>query len=196
MTAGKTSTRQRILAARNALGDSAREQFSISITNKLLALPGFGLAQAVAAYISFGSEFDTTAFITEVLGSGKRLLLPRVDRGQRAIIFHAVTDAQESLLPGAWGIREPDPLRCPQADLDDVELMLVPGLAFTIRCERLGYGGGFYDAAIEMTRPNTLKVAAAFSAQIVDTLVVEPHDRSVDMVVTESASYFSGVNRS
>ena len=189
MTAGKKSTRKRILAVRDALGDDARAQLSTVITDKLFALPGFGRSKTVSAYISFGSEFDTAAFIAEVLRSGKRLMLPRIDREQRLMHFHTVTDVQESLLPGAWGIREPDPLRCPRADLDDVDLMLVPGLAFTKRCARLGYGGGFYDAAIEKTRPGAKKVAAAFSVQIVDTLGVEPHDRRVDMVVTENASY-------
>ena len=193
--AGKKATRKRMLAVRDALNHHAREQLCAAITDRLLALPAFGTARTVAGYVSFGSEFDTAAFIAAVLASGKRLLLPRIDRTQRAMIFYVVTDLQESLLPGAWGIREPDPLRCSRADVDDVNLMLVPGLAFTTRCERLGYGGGFYDAAIEIARPHTLKVAAAFSIQIVDTLAVEPHDRSVDVVVTESGSYSCGVNR-
>ncbi len=195
IAAAKKSNRARLLAVRGALGSDSREQLCAAITDRLLALPAFGGARTVAGYVSFGSEFDTAAFVAAVLASGKRLLLPRIDQTQRAMIFYVVTDLQENLLPGAWGIREPDPLRCSRADVDDVDLMLVPGLAFTTRCERLGYGGGFYDAAIEITRPHALKVAAAFSIQIVDTLVVESHDRSVDVVVTESGSYSCGVNR-
>jgi 5-formyltetrahydrofolate cyclo-ligase len=67
--------------------------------------------------------------------------------------------------------------------------MLVPGVAFTERCERLGYGGGFYDAAISTLRTGVTKVAAAFALQMVDELALEPHDRKVDLVVTESAVY-------
>jgi 5-formyltetrahydrofolate cyclo-ligase len=160
------------------------------ITDRLLALPEFAIARGVAGYASFGSEFDTEAFNAAVLASGKQLILPRIDRPRRAMIFHAVIELQESLLPGVWGIREPDPTVCPPADLDDVDFMLVPGLAFTARCERLGYGGGFYDVAIETVRPDAIKVAAAFSSQIVDSLAVEPHDRAVDILVTENASYF------
>ncbi len=181
-----------MLAVRDALSLDARKQFSAVITDKLFALPEFGPARTVAAYVSFGSEFDSAAFVAAVLTGGKRLLLPRIDHTRQVMIFHAVTDLQESLFPGAWGISEPDPVRCPQADLDDVDFMLVPGLAFTTRCERLGYGGGFYDAAIEILRPHARKVAAAFSTQIVDTLVVDSHDRRVDVVVTESDCYFSG----
>lgn len=192
ITAWKKAMRTRILALRDAMGDDARKQFSAAITEKLVVLAEFEPARTVAAYVSFGSEFDTAAFISAVLASEKRLLLPRVDRARQALSFHAVADLQDSLLPGAWGIREPDPLRCPRADLDQVDLMLVPGLAFTTRCERMGYGGGFYDGAIETLRPSARKVAAAFAMQIVDTLVLESHDRSIDMVVTENASYFSG----
>jgi 5-formyltetrahydrofolate cyclo-ligase len=191
-TAWKKATRTRMLAVRDALGHDARKQYSAAITEKLFALPEFGSARTVAAYVSFGSEFDSASFAAAVLTGGKRLLLPRIDRAQQVMIFHTVTDLRESLLPGAWGISEPDPERCPQADLDDVDFMLVPGLAFTRRCERMGYGGGFYDVAIGNLRPHARKVAAAFSTQIVDTLVVESHDRRVDVVVTESDSYFFG----
>ena len=191
IAAAKRVQRARVLAARDALGPDTRERLSAAITDRLVALPEFSTARTVAGYASFGSEFDTEAFNTAVLASGKRLILPRIDRPRRVMMFHAVTDLQGSLLSGVWGIREPDPLVCPRAQLDDVELMLVPGLAFTSRCERLGYGGGFYDAAIEMMRPQAIKIAAAFSTQIVDALVVEPHDRIVDVLVTENASYFS-----
>jgi 5-formyltetrahydrofolate cyclo-ligase len=196
IAAAKSATRARMLAVRDALGRDSREQLCAAITDRLLALPGFAAARIVAGYVSFGSEFDTEAFNAAVLASGKRLILPRIDRPRRAMIFHAVTELRDSLLAGVWGIREPDPLVCPRAELDDVDLMLVPGLAFTSRCERLGYGGGFYDAAIDLTRPRAIKIAAAFSAQIVDALVVEPHDRIVDVVVTENGSYSPGAAES
>jgi 5-formyltetrahydrofolate cyclo-ligase len=192
IAAAKRTQRARMLAARDALLADARERLCAAITDKLVVLPEFLAARTVAGYASFGSEFDTAAFNAAVLAGGKRLILPRIDRPRRVMMFHAVTDLQESLVAGVWGIREPDPLVCPRADLDDVDMMLVPGLAFTTRCERLGYGGGFYDAAIEMTRPQANKVAAAFSMQIVETLVIEPHDRIVDLLVTEDASYSSG----
>jgi len=189
ITSSKKAARKHMLAVRDALGHDARKQFSAAITEKLFALPEFGSARTVAAYVSFGSEFDSAAVVASVLGNGKRLLLPRIERARRLMIFHVVTDAQDGLIPGPWGIREPDPGRCARTDLEDVDLMLVPGLAFTKHCERLGYGGGFYDSAIESLPPHALKVAAAFSAQIVDTLDAEPHDRRVDMVVTENASF-------
>lgn len=192
ITAWKKATRSRILAARDALGEDERKRLSAAISRRLIELPEFGSARSVAGYLSFGSEFDSAAFVAAVLAGGKRLLLPRIDRAHKVMHFHVVTELQGNLVAGTWGIMEPDPRCCARADLNEVDLMLVPGLAFTTRCERLGYGGGFYDAAIEMTPAHARKIAAAFSIQLVDSLLVEPHDRRVDMVVTESGSYVSG----
>ncbi len=180
-----------MLAARDALGEDERKSLSATISRRLIELPEFGPARSVAGYLSFGSEFDSATFIATVLSGGKRLLLPRIDRAHKVMHFHVVTELQGNLVAGTWGIMEPDPRSCARADLNEVEFMLVPGLAFTTRCERLGYGGGFYDAAIEMTPAHARKIAPAFSIQLVDSLPVEPHDQRVDMVVTESDSYVS-----
>lgn len=186
--ARKKVMRARLLAARDALTPALHEKHSAKIAAKLCALPAFASAQTVAAYVSFGSEFETSAFLEMVLSGGKRLLLPRINKAQRQMQFHAVTNLQENLLTGVWGIREPDPSCCPLVGLETVDLILVPGVAFTPRCERLGYGGGFYDAAMGSVRAGATSVAAAFALQIVETIPLEPHDRKVDMVVSETGT--------
>ena len=187
--AAKKSVRQRVLARRDALSADTRERKSAQVTSRLLELPAFAGAATVSAYASFGTEFDTGFFLAAVLARGKNLVLPRVARERKELTFHFVTDPEHSLLPGQWGIREPDPVQCADARLDQIDFMLVPGVAFTPRCERLGYGGGFYDAAISGTRTDVTKVAAAFAVQIVNDLPLESHDRRVDLVVTEDAQY-------
>jgi 5-formyltetrahydrofolate cyclo-ligase len=187
--AAKKSVRRHVLALRDALSGDARERKSAQVTARLLELPAFAGAATVAAYSSFGTEFDTGFFLAAVLARGKNLVLPRVARERKELVFHFVTDPAQSLLPGKWGIREPDPAQCADAELDEIDFMLVPGVAFTRRGERLGYGGGFYDAAISATRTDVVKVAAAFAVQIVNELPLEPHDRRVDLVVTEDAEY-------
>ena len=189
VTAAKKALRQRVVALRDALSANDRARKSAAIAGRLVALPAFAAARTVAAYMSFGTELDTSEFLAVALTEGKRLLLPRIAPERREIDFHFVTDLDKSLLPGPWGIREPDPAHCAEARADEIDFMLIPGVAFTRRGERLGYGGGFYDVAIGKTRPDAAKVAAAFDLQIVDELPVEPHDRRVDLVVTESVSY-------
>jgi 5,10-methenyltetrahydrofolate synthetase len=187
--AAKKTLRGDVLAMRDALTESEREKNSAAITARLIALPALASAATVAAYMSFGTEFNTGALIREVTAKRMNLVLPRVDREHKRIDFYSVTDLNTALVPGRWGIREPDPARCARVDANRIDFMLVPGVAFTPRCERLGYGGGFYDGAIAAIANDVMKVAAAFSVQIVDELPVEPHDRCVDLVVTESAVY-------
>ena len=188
----KTAIRKRILAAREALHPSLRREYAGRITQRLLALPGYRAARCVMAYVGFGAELDTAALIADVLAQGKALVLPRVERAERALGLYAVRDPQTELAPGVWGIREPRPDRCAAVTPETVDFVLVPGVAFTARCERLGYGGGYYDRLIPGFAGRAALVAAAYSLQIVPELPVSATDRSVDLVMTEDAAHFRG----
>ena len=187
--AAKKAMRRRVLAMRDALSPDLRRSKSAAISERLLTLPAFSHAGTVAAYASFGTEFDTGPFLEQVLARNKRLVLPRVDRDTKRIQFHFVTDLNHSLIPGPWGIGEPDPAQCGVADTDEVDFMLVPGVAFTRTCARLGYGGGFYDSVIDEVRGGAKKVAATFAVQVVDDIPLEAHDQRVDLVITEDDVY-------
>jgi 5,10-methenyltetrahydrofolate synthetase len=185
----KRSIRARVLAARDALSADRRAAANVAITRRLLAHPRYRDARCVAAFSSFGSEFDTAAFIADVLSTGRRLLLPRVDAASRTLVFHQVADPASDLRPGVWGIAEPDPAKCLAVDPAVVDLMLVPGVAFSTQCARLGYGGGFYDRVIPGLPQRAYRLSAAFSIQIEPRLPTGPHDRAVDEVLTEASAY-------
>ncbi|MEX0958192.1 MAG: 5-formyltetrahydrofolate cyclo-ligase [Burkholderiales bacterium] len=184
----KRSVRERILAQRHALDPQIRQRLSAAITARLLALPEYLSADTIAAYVSINSEFDTRAFLADAASRGKQCLLPRIDQTRRAIDLWRVADLERDLLPGIWGIREPDPARCERADPGKVGFILVPGVAFTPQGARLGYGGGYYDGLLSRV-PAALKVAAAFPLQILDSLPTGPRDFPVDLVVTDAAIY-------
>ena len=186
----KALVRRAILARRDAVQATVRSESSRRITDHLLKLPSFDSAAVVLAYLSFGSEFDTSAFVAAILGQGKQLVLPRVNKQLRRLELFAVTDLERDVVPGVWGIREPNPDRCNAATAGQIGLILVPGVAFTRRCERLGYGGGFYDRLLSEwggCRPPA--VVAAFKLQIVDALPMGPTDVPVDLIVTEDSIY-------
>lgn len=188
----KAELRKAVLARRDALPAEARRALSARITERVLALEVFGVARRVLAYMSFGSEFDTGAFVAAALARGKKLVLPRLERGAEALRLHVVRDPVRDLAAGLWGIREPRPERCPEADAAEIDFVLVPGLAFTPRCERLGYGRGYYDRLIRSLPRRPALVAAAFSLQIVPELPLTEADESLDLVVTEDAAYAKG----
>lgn len=184
--------RKLILAARAALDPATRREFAARITPRLLALPGYRDARCVMAYVGFGTEFDTASFIADILARGKSLVLPRVERAARTLKLHSVRDPETELAAGVWGIREPRADLCAEVAPAAVDFVLVPGVAFTARCERLGYGGGYYDRLIPQFAGRPALAVAAYSLQIVPEVPVTPSDRSVDLVVTEDAEYRRG----
>jgi 5-formyltetrahydrofolate cyclo-ligase len=185
----KQTRRKAILGQRAALDHSEHARLSHAITARLWSLPEFERAQCVLAYLSFGSEFDTVEFVGALQSRGCALVLPRIDLARRNLSLYRVSDPELDTVPGVWGIREPDPDRCPPADLAEIHAVLVPGVAFTSSGARLGYGGGFYDALIRDWRNRVPFIAAAFELQVVQELPLGPGDQLIDAVVTEAHIY-------
>ncbi len=185
----KQKQRKEILSQRAALDHSERARLSRAITASLLTLPEFERARCVLAYLSFGSEFDTSEFMRALQSRGCGLVLPRIDLARRNLSLYRVGDPELDTLPGVWGIREPDPERCPPADLGEIHAVLVPGVAFTPGGGRLGYGGGFYDTLIRGWHSRVPLIAPAFELQVVQDLPLGPDDQLIDAVVTEARIY-------
>jgi 5-formyltetrahydrofolate cyclo-ligase len=98
---------------------------------------------------------------------------------------YRVTDPATDLVPGAWGIPEPRE-GLEEVPAERMDVVVVPGAAFDAAGRRCGYGGGFYDAYLPLTRAGVPWVALAFEAQLVDELPCEPHDLAVGAIVTET----------
>jgi 5-formyltetrahydrofolate cyclo-ligase len=188
----KATLRRTILTARAALPPERRRADSAAIVDRLPKLPAFSPATTIAAYVGFDTEIDTAPFLAQVVGAGKRLLLPRIvdveSRERRHLVLHAVEDMALDTRPGRWGILEPDPGRCPAIDPTEVDLLLLPGVAFDRAGGRLGYGAGFYDRLLPTLRPDCLRVAAAFSIQVVPAVPMEDHDQRFHWLVTEDSA--------
>lgn len=180
----KKALRASIIARRNALEASMRREHSARILERLLLLPDTREATVVAAYASFGSEFDTSGFLENALAAGKQLLLPRIDKAEHRLELRQVNDLDSGLVAGVWGIREPGG-DCMLRVAADVDFILVPGVAFTAAGERLGYGGGYYDRLLTELRPQVPRTAGAFSLQVVDALPTGERDQRVHLIVTE-----------
>src|SRR3954468_23174072 len=180
----KATLRTTVLARRDGTDKAIRARHSSTITAKVLALPAYRAADIVAAYASFGSEFDTSEFLAATLAARKQLVLPRINRSLRVLELRHVNDLNGDLVAGVWGIPEPAP-RCTILDPAKVDFMLVPGVAFSPTGARLGYGAGFYDRLLASLDSRTVRMAAAFQLQIVEQLPEAPHDQRLNAVITE-----------
>lgn len=184
----KRELRKSIIARRDAVSAFERTLMSAAITGKLVLLDAYREAQLVLAYMNFGSEFVSEGFARRVLEDGKVLVLPKLKADRSGLNLHVVNDTDD-LEVGVWGIREPR-----DGDLIEdfalIDFILVPGVAFTPRGERLGYGGGFYDRLLVKKRKDAASIAAAFSFQVVEEVPIEENDIAVDGIVTENEDYF------
>lgn len=106
---------------------------------------------------------------------------PLVHEGRR-LSFHRVCHGGE-FVTGSWDIREPGPA-CPELHAGELDLIVLPGAAFTRDGRRLGYGGGFYDTLLAGPARGVPLAGVCFPCQLLDDLPVEPHDKKADMVVT------------
>jgi 5-formyltetrahydrofolate cyclo-ligase len=172
------------------LSDAERGSLSERITTRLLKLDAYRKASCVMAYMSFGGEFETAGFIGILLAQKKKLVLPRVVRGSRSLQLYGVNNLERQLEAGVWGIRQPNASLCQEVRASQIDFVLVPGVAFTVRCERLGYGGGYYDGFIRgLEAPRPALVAAAFALQVVPELSISDTDERIDQIVTENVDY-------
>ena len=186
----KATLRRLILARREALDTGARARRSAAALARVAALDGFCQARVVLGYASFGSEPDTRPLLQAVLGDGRTLVLPRVDRAARRLALHEVRDLDTELRPGTWGIPEPVPGFCRLVAPAEIDLVLVPGVVFDPDGGRIGYGAGYYDRLLgAWPEPGPPLVAAAFALQVVPLVPVLATDRRVDLVVTASWIY-------
>lgn len=115
--------------------------------------------------------------------SGKSFACPRVAE-DRLELYRV--ESMFELLPGAFGVREPAANSAHAVAPGSLDLILVPGVAFTTDGARLGRGGGFYDRLLASLPARTCKIGVCFDAQLLPELPVEPHDQHVDFIATES----------
>ncbi len=181
----KKALRRGVLCRRDALPSSARTEASRAIMRKFISLPEYLGSKTVMFFVSFGSEVSTMDAIRDALASGRRAAVPKADKAGRKLAISAILDPEADLAPGAYGIPEPVDGRTKPVNPSEIDLVMMPGAAFDDACNRLGYGGGYYDSFLPTLRPGVPRIAAAFEIQIVDRVPVEEHDLKVDAVVTE-----------
>ncbi len=178
----KRALRAEMLAARLRIPLPEREAASRAVAEGVSSLPAFAAARTVALYPAMGAEVDTWEIAGRALAAGKRLAWPRIQPGALALAF--ATCLPGDLVPGPSGTREPPP-GAPAVPLDEIDCLLVPGVAFDPRGYRLGRGRGHYDATLAALPRRATRIGLAFEAQLRAELPREAHDAPLDAVVTE-----------
>ena len=187
----KADLRTQCLARRRGLAPNQVAAGSRAILQRLLALDEYCRAQMVHTYVSSkDNEVDTRDFIRLSLEKCKRMAVPVVEPGTR-VLQHAEIQDPGQLRPGRWGLLQPGADHQHWiGDLDTIDLVVVPGLAFDARGHRLGLGGGYYDRFL--ARVQAPKVGLSYDCLLLREVPVERGDVAVDIVVTESSTLYRG----
>ena len=181
--------------ARNELSSDQRRELSFLVCKHASEWLKTKDIASLMAYVSFRSELDTNALLTQAWKDQRRVLLPRVIPASGAMSVHMV-NAWSELEPGAYGIHEPIVSGKDSQEIEVVtlpEVVFVPGLAFDLQGGRLGYGRGYYDrlrASWETEEHAAAKppvwIGLAFGMQLVPKVPMDEHDAFMDMLITEN----------
>lgn len=189
----KQQQRQIAYAARNAQPD--KEAVSAEICRRFISQPWYQAAETVLWYVHCRSEVRTLPALQQQLANGKRIIVPycTVDGdGERCLgLWHL--QAIDELQPGMWNILEPPRERWLEPDKlikpEELDGVMVPGVAFDQQGGRLGNGAGYYDRLLQRVRPDAVLAGVCYQTQLLPHIHMESHDIYMDVVITEQAIY-------
>ncbi|MFS9293369.1 5-formyltetrahydrofolate cyclo-ligase [Streptococcus mitis] len=174
----KSELRKQVLQEMKAIPRTQKVTLDLALTERFLQHPFYQEAKTIATYLSFPHEFQTQELIEQALKDGKKVLIPKTyPKGRMDFVVY---DPQQ-LVKTSFGLLEP------QGDLEvvdasQIDLIHVPGLVFTTKGYRIGYGGGYYDRYLKHITGHTL--STIYPCQIQD-FSPENHDIPVQEVLID-----------
>jgi 5-formyltetrahydrofolate cyclo-ligase len=168
----KAALRKRMRMVRDMVDDHLMR--SVQLWAKVAELDEYRRANSVMAFVGFSGEPDTDPLFARLSVEGKRLLLPRVEPSGIVAV-----DGDAPRVASKFGVSEPVG---PPVDLSEIDFVIVPGLAFTVAGDRLGYGQGYYDRFLPTV--SAPSVGVCFAEQLVDEMPLTEHDVQVGTVVS------------
>lgn len=172
----KSEIRRNIKRLRMMLSDIEKEEAASEVFAQLENTAAFMMADNILIYHSLPDELSTISFLRKWNGR-KHFFLPRVN----GVNLDLLPYIESELEKGAYDIEEPTGSNL--ADVEDIDLMIIPAVAFDRRGNRLGRGKGFYDRLLSSTKAT--KIGVGYEFQLMDELPSESHDVPMDMVITQ-----------
>jgi 5-formyltetrahydrofolate cyclo-ligase len=176
-TTDKRTLRKEIRAEIAKLSTKDKHSLSTQIFSKLENLKEIRRASVIALFIALPDEPETSTFIEQLSHKNKRVVVPRIE-GEEMNFY----DISEGLKRGAFGIMEPtskEPIKP-----SEIDVMIVPGVAFTRDGLRCGRGKGFYDKYLSHNSFRAFTIGVCYPCQVVENLPTETHDKRLDCVIS------------
>ncbi|MBI4664532.1 MAG: 5-formyltetrahydrofolate cyclo-ligase [Verrucomicrobia bacterium] len=185
----KSRIRSRVRAELDRISPDERWRASKQASELLQLQSIWKNATSVLFYAPLPDELDLSPLWKEAISQGKRLALPRFHREAWEYVACQLADPTRRLAIGRFGLLEP-PADSPRVALKQLDLVLVPGVAFDLSGRRLGRGRGYFDRLL--AKVSGTKCGVAFEQQIQAELPLEPHDVPVDCILTPERWFCCG----
>ncbi len=178
----RESLRNRMLSERRQYTRTRLEEIGMWITRRIVQSDAYRHANVIHCFsgATGKGEISTRPILLDIIDSGKKLVMPRVGEDPGMLEHYPVTDIT-TLRTNAWGIHEP--MNGVQVSPQDLDLVLVPGLAVDREGNRIGYGKGYYDRFL--ARTSAIKLILVPDAFLLDRISALPHDIPMDAAATE-----------
>ncbi|HOK49772.1 MAG TPA: 5-formyltetrahydrofolate cyclo-ligase [Sedimentibacter sp.] len=187
----KKELRKKILGIRNKMPKEDVENNSRIIMNKIIGLKTYKQSKVIFVYMDFKNEVMTSDLIKHMLAEKKRVVIPYTDIVNTLVIPSEITEEADLKL-SPFGYNEPKKIM--PVDVEEIDLVLVPGVVFDKNLNRIGFGKGYYDRILKNLKPGAKKIGLAHDFQVLDEIPAEDHDIKMDMIITESSSYGDDIN--
>lgn len=178
----KNELREYMKNLRGSISIEEKDKKDRSIFNKVVNNKQYIEAETIMVYVSFGLEVDTISIIKNALDNNKIVCVPKIINkkdGMKAVKIEKLED----LIKNKFGILEPLSFD-KEINGKDIDLFLVPGLAFDKNGGRIGYGAGYYDRFLKNSKDNSLKIGLAYDFQVIDNVPMAENDIYLDIIIS------------
>lgn len=196
LTGAKRKAEIRKIAFANRKNQENKDDISRSIMATFVSQPEYDAAATVMFYVDVRAEVRTRHDLPDALASGKKIVVPWCNDDGELALFHL--ESMDELEIGMYKILEPRQhlrgLQEKRVAVEELDVIMVPGVGFDARGGRTGMGKGYYDKCLQHARSDATLTAVCFDCQIFAEIPVQEHDIYMDKVITESTVY-KGIGR-
>ncbi len=182
----KSELRKDILSIRNNMSKEDVKENSSAIMDKIISIDVYKQSKVVFIYMDFKNEVMTSNLIKHMLFEKKRVVIPYTDMLNTGLIPSEITKEADLKL-NSFGYYEPKNIS--PVNIEEIDLVIVPGVVFDKNLNRIGFGKGYYDKNLNKLKPSAKKVAVAHEFQVLENIPAEEHDVKMDMIITEKNTY-------
>jgi len=156
-----------------------------TIERNLFGFANFMESEMIFLYTPISSEIPTQRIIKQALLIEKQLVLPVLSNTKKMINLYKITDFEKDLVINDNDILEPNIKKCKKIPLEDIDIAIIPGLAFDDKGGRIGFGNDFYKRLISRLPETCRKISLAYEEQVVDQIQMESRKYTVDIIITD-----------